>query len=397
MLADRKRWLNLPALMAIIGLALGVASLVAAMGVISGYKRTLTNALIDVAGHVTVIHRSENVQALETTLSRIRQAAPQVASFTPFLQIEAIMAMRGRVTGVAVQGVDPQTVNQVIQIRSHVVQGQYKFGQDNGVPMAMVGKGIVKKLGLSVGQTFQVVHPIAKTGSGDFTSKIQKFVLVGVIDFGKIEFDERLIISDLATVQTFAEVGEKYSGLRLRLHDTEDSEMVAKVLTEKLGIDYYVSSWRDMNRNLLEAIDIEKVAIFLILMIMVLAASLNVSSNLFVNVLQRYSEIGILKAIGVSPRDVVKMFTLQGLFFGVVGSVLGVLLGLGLCSLFVWIQQYVLLMPVDVYKLDHIGVEIRFWDMFSIIFVSLVICLISSIAPALRGARLAPVEGLRYV
>ena len=143
-------------------------------------------------------------------------------------------------------------------------------------------------------------------------------------------------------------------------------------------------------------IGIERITIFFVLLVMVLAASFNISSNLYVSVLQKYKEISIFKAIGFSSRDIQKLFSYHGLLLGFIGIAFGILLGLVLCLIFVLVQKYFVILPGDVYRLDNIGIDIRFIDMFAIVGSAILICLFSSLAPAFRGAKLKPVEGLRY-
>ena len=151
-----------------------------------------------------------------------------------------------------------------------------------------------------------------------------------------------------------------------------------------------------VNQNLFRAVKLEKVVIFFVILIMVIAASFNISSTLYVNVLRRYNDISILKALGMKSAELVSVFTLQGLAIGVLGSLFGFLLGLGLCFAFAWVQVHWALLPEDVYKISSFGFDLRFLDMLAVLSISLLVCFLSTLAPALRGARLNPVEGLRY-
>ena len=392
-----RRLLNLPSLMALIGMALGVASLTVAMAVVSGYETTLKNAIIDVFGHVMLVRRGEKSQTVESILVTVREAAPEAVAFTPFVNLEGLIVGGGKLAGVLVQGVDPKTVEKVLNVRGHVIHGEFGFGAKDGNAIAMLGKTLAKRFELKVGDVFKVVLPApSRTDSAGFSPRVQTYVVGAVLDLGKAEYDERTIMTDLKTAQAFAGIGESFSGVKIKLNDADVAQDVALRISRKLGPQYWTMDWSEVNRNLFEAVRIERIAIFFVILIMVVAASFNIASNLFVSVLQRYGDISILRAMGFAGKDVRRVFIFQGLFFGVVGTMAGLALGLLLSWAFVVAQRYVVLLPVEAYRLSHVGVELRLPDVAAIIVASILVCLLSTLIPARRGAALDPVEGLRY-
>ncbi len=395
--ASGRRLLNLPSMMALIGMALGVASLTVAMAVVSGYESTLKTSIIDVFGHIMLIKRGDKSETVEKLAMAIKDAAPDAETYTPFVNLEGMIVGGGKLAGVLIQGVDPKSVEKVLQIRDRVIQGQFSFDREKGIPRAMAGKALVKRFGLRLGQPFKVVLPSpSKTDSTGFSPKVQTYVLGGVLDLGKAEYDERTIMTDLRSAQELAGIGENFTGIRIKLRDADRATDASVKIARALGPQYWLMDWTEVNRNLFEAVKIERIAIFFVILIMVIAASFNIASNLFVSVLQKYSNISILRAMGFAKKDVARVFMFQGLFFGIIGTVAGLLLGLLLSAVFVIAQKYVVLMPVEAYKLDKIGVLLRPLDIIMIIIASILVCLISTLVPARRGANLDPVEGLRY-
>jgi lipoprotein-releasing system permease protein len=392
-----RRLLTLPAMLSLVGMALGVACLTVAMAVVSGYEVTLKTAIIDVFGHIQLVHRGENSQNLEVVISQIKEIAPEVETYTPFVKVEGLVVGGGKLSGIIIQGIDAKTVEKVLHIRDRVIKGEFSFEPRNGLPSALVGKALAKKFNLEVGKPFKVVIPtLAKSDSTNFTPKVQSYMLSGILDLGKAEYDERTILTELRIAQSFAGVGENFSGIRIKLKDANVAANVALRLRTKLGPQYWIMDWTEVNKNLFSAVKIERVAIFFVILIMVIAACFNIASGLFVSVLQRYSAISILRAIGFSKRDVQKVFIYQGLFFGIVGTLAGLVLGCLLGLAFVIAQKYVVLMPAEAYHLDHIGIDLRPLDALAIVVAATLICLISTLVPARRGAQLDPVEGLRY-
>lgn len=398
-LTSGRRLLNLPSLMSLLGMTLGVASLTVAMGVVSGFEKALKNSITDVYGHIMVLHRGNGAPDFDRVLTRIRNVAPEVSGVTPFVSYEGVMTRPGQLAGVVVQGVDPSSVETVLSLRKRIIRGQFAFGEKAGVPMAMVGKSLANKFNLSLGQEFKVVQPgdaAPGTGKSEFVPRVETYRLAGVLDLGKIEYDERYVLTDIKSIQTFLKIGDRLSGFRLQVRDFNESTRIAGVIGDSLGPDFWTSDWKEVNRNLLEAIELEKPVIFLVILVMVVAASFNIAANLFVLVMQKYSDMSVLRAIGFSPRDIMKTYVFQGLFFGGLGTFFGLILGLVLCALFVELQKFVVLLPVETYRIDSVGIDLRWTDLGMIVGVSIAICLMATLVPALRGARLNPIEGLRY-
>jgi lipoprotein-releasing system permease protein len=395
--ASGRRLFNLPSMMALIGMALGVASLTVAMAVVSGFESTLKSAIIDVFGHVMVVKRGEKSRDLSSLMASIKEVVPDVVAHAPFVNIEGLMVGGGKLSGILIQGLDPKTIDGVLNVRARVIEGEYSLAPRGNLPVALVGKALAKRFDLKVGEAFKVVLPAAsESSSSGFLPKVQTYILAGVLDLGKAEYDEGTVMTDIRSAQELAGIGENFSGIRLKLKDADEAMAASVALSRHLGMQFWTMDWSEVNKNLFVAVKIERIAIFFVILIMVIAASFNIASNLFVSVLQRYGDISILRAMGFARRDVARVFMYQGLFFGVVGTLAGLLLGLLLSGLFVLAQNYVVLMPVEAYRLDRIGVELRAIDLVMIVVASIAVCLLSTLVPARRGARLDPVEGLRY-
>lgn len=402
------RRIGLPAMLAIVGLSIGVASLAVAMAVVSGFESTLKGALIDVFGHVLVVKRGEEPLSFEKTESKLRGILPDVVGVTPFITLEAIVVGRGKLNGVVVQGVDAASVNSVLNLKTRLIRGEFKMGRLGGSasvsasgsekPFALVGKALAQRFALNVGDSFRVVlpKPVSRDANG-FSSTIADFQVSGVIDFGKAEYDERTVVTSIDEARQIGGMATgTFTGVRLKLQDADRAPQAALELNRALGNNWWIMDWSEGNRNLFRAVKYERAAIFLVILIMVIAASFNVATNIFIGVLRRTPEVAILRALGFKKGDVQKLFQMQGAVFGLVGVVAGNVLGLILAGLFVWAQRTFAFLPAQVYKLNEIGVDYRLSDVATVSFSAIAICLLASIVPAMRAARLDPVEGLRH-
>jgi lipoprotein-releasing system permease protein len=385
-------------MLSIVGLAIGVASLTVAMAVVSGFESTLRSALIDVFGDLLVVRRGDETVTFERTREKLKEILPDLTGVTPFITLEAIVVGQGKLNGVVIQGVDPETVDSVLQIRSRVIKGKFEIGVEGDQPAkALVGKALAKRFGLDVGKTFRAVLP--KPSASDtsaFVSSVASFVVTGIIDFGKADYDERTIVTSLHQARVLGSIQAPFTGLRLKLRDSGRAQEAATDLTRALGPSWWITDWSEGNRNFFRAIKYERIAIFFVIFIMVIAASFNVASNIFIGVLRRTSEISILRALGFSKRDVATLFRMQGLLFGIVGTFVGLLFGVLLAGLFLWAQTALNLLPAEVYKLNRIGVEFNLVDISIVVVAAVMICVLASLAPAARAAQMDPVEGLRH-
>lgn len=391
-----RRFFNLSTTLAVTGMAIGVASLVVSMAVFSGYVSTLEKTVQDAVGHILIIKRGSADQ--EEMLKEIQPLVKGRKAETPFIYVEAILAHKGKISGVIVEGVDLPTVHKVLNLKDRVIAGKFDLGPSGTPePNVLIGKGIASKFNLKVGDVFRIVVPLStEFQSASFRPKLGKFRVAGIVNFGRYDFDTRYVVMSIAQVQDFAEMGKKITGYRFKIDDPYDARAISAEVGNKFGSAYWSRDWQEVNRNLFEAAKLEKAVLFVVLMILVVAAAFNIANTLFVSVVQRYRDISVLKTLGATDSFVRSIFTAQGLMVGTVGAFLGITVGLLMCRLVEWAQVRWQLVPAEVYKLDHINLDVQISDLFIIVGVSLAVCFIATLVPSRRGSRISPIEGLRY-
>jgi lipoprotein-releasing system permease protein len=400
MLFSSRKKISLTGWISLFGLVLGVASLVVSMAVVSGFESTLRQSVSDVVGHLQIYRlNSDSPTSLpaDGLLERIKTIEPSVQASSRFAIIEAVLAHKGKLTGVFLQGVDEAQVGKVLGLKERVKAGEFKLTPMDGVPTALIGKGIAKDFQLKPGDEFRLVVPInTDLDVSQFRRRVGTFKVAGILDLGKFEYDQRWIFTSLSSVQDLAEIGNRYSGLLLRLENPQQAREASIRLAHGLGSEYRVRDWRDVNENLFEAMRLEKVVIFFVIFVIVIAAAFNVASSLYINVVRSYPEIGILKALGVSQKKLARIFSVQGVLLGFVGCMVGVVVGILLCVGFTILENRFGILPGSVYKLDRIDVQLRFLDLLTILSATMLICFLATWAPARRAAKLTAVEGLRH-
>lgn len=375
-----------------LGLILGVAALVASMAVMSGYEETLKNAMTDVTGDMQVVRRGKLVDEWSAFSKRLKEIEPRIQAMARFGYAEAVIARKGQVSGVLFQGVELNDLNRVLRIQKRVRSGELVLDSDRIV----VGQGLAKRFDVKVGEKIYIVVPLATPfDSSGFRRQSKEFLVSAIMDFGKNDWNDRLVLGDLKALQQLTEIGDRYTGAFIRLNNRDESGQATLNLLDKLGSGFSVMDWNDVNRNLFEAVKIERAVIFFVVLIIIIVAAFNISSTLYVFMRQKYSDIAILKTLGLSPMKIRQVFLGQGLLVGLGGVVFGVLLGYLLCLGFMFLQNYYSLISGAVYKIDRIDVQVRALDLLVISFSTIFICLLATLSPAIRGSQLEVVEGLK--
>ena len=387
-------------LFSLLGVVLGVACLVVSMAVVSGFERTLQNSIIDVTGHMQIVRRSGANENYEQAYDKITQAIPEPKTLSRFSFVTGIMARSGKLSGVVLQGVDPLTATGVLNFEKRLKKGtaifDTKLVDGHKVYTAMIGKGLAEKMQLKIGDVAKVVLPVAQDlDPSQFQRRMADFEIVGILDLGKYDFDQRMLITSLTATQELANLGSGYHGVLVRIESAEKALALSPKLEKELGQFYWIKNWREMSENLFSAIQTEKAVIFFVVLLIVLAASLNASSNLYIHVVQRFKEMALLKALGLSEKKVRQVFILQGMILSSMGLIVGLFVGFLFCVIFEWAESYFQLIPGDVYKIDHIQLRWNPWDLVMIICMTLLMSFISTLAPSRKGSKMETVQGLK--
>jgi lipoprotein-releasing system permease protein len=311
--------MGLTTLISISGLILGVACLTVTMAVMSGFQTTLQTALSDTTGHIQIFKFRMSAESIEELQARVRKIVPELQGMTRFLSVEGVLAHQGKVQGVFLQGIDPKEQGHVLNLEPRLISGEFKMENAEIAP-ALLGKVLAERFQLKPGDKFRLLVPQpSEFDPHEFKRKVGVFQVAGILELGKYEYDERMILLPLEALQKIAEVGTKESGLILKVTDADRAREISTRLGDQLGTGFRVRDWRDINENIFEAVELEKVVLFFVILIIVVASSFNVATSLYVHIVQRYPEIAVLKSMGVSPRKMLVLLSMQGLILGAAG------------------------------------------------------------------------------
>lgn len=383
--ARKGGFLSFLTFISVAGVALGVMSLIVVTGVMTGFGNNLREKIIGTTPHVvvekeTTIHDYKKIQDKLSLLAG-------VTGTSPFVQGNVFLETEGRAQGLVVRGVDPVTEGQVTKIKEYLTKGDIGALDENGI---IIGRELARYFGFEIGETLTLIAP----GSGMSGQNWRyPLVIVGIFDTGMVDYDMNLVIVHLTAAQKlFAFTSDQVSGIGMRLKDPQAVKAMQKEIYKLLGYNYLVRTWIDVNRNLFEALFLEKWGLFIILTMMVLIASFNIISTLIVTVSSKIHDIGILKSIGVPASSIRRIFTNMGVYIGGTGTLVGLLGGIGVS----YILRTYIRVPQEIYSIDHVPVELQLSDILIILSAAVLISLLASIYPAAKAAGLQPVEALRY-
>lgn len=398
--------LSLISLIAIGGVVVGVSALILIIGVMNGLQEDLREKILIGSPDVRVLTFGEDLTMPDwrETLERVRRQ-PGVVAAAPFVLTEAgINAGHTYAEGAMVQGLPPREEGavEVTSIRDHVVAGDMTFRTSGGDKRGVVlGSRLALRLGITPGIPGRdSINLISINGAsfnaaiGSIVPRFDRFEVTGIVETGMYEYDNKYAFVALEEAQRLAGIDSAVTGLEVKTADRWTAPTVAEALADTLGYPYRTDDWQKQNQSLFQALKLEKLGMTIILLLIVIVAAFNIVSTLTMVVTDKTREIGILRAMGLSARSVRRVFFAQGLFIGLVGTGLGLVLGLGAA---VALERFRLIgLDPSVYFIDHLPVSTQPADVALIVLASLFISALATVYPAVQASRLYPVEAIRH-
>lgn len=397
LLARRKQaFISVISLISVFGVAIGVASLIVVLGVMTGFGNNLRDKILGLNAHLVVGSVQQTLRGYQELIRKSREL-PDIEAATPFIYYEAMLSTPSGVKGVVLRGVDPATAGQVLTVEKDMTEGSLAdLNAPGAVPGIIIGKELASRLGVTVGGRVSLLSPSGKKSAAGFSPKIFFFNVVGTFKSGMFEYDSSLAFISIPEAQKILGFeGDFVTGIEYRVRDINNVQSVGERLLNTLGgFPLYMRNWIEMNQNLFAALKLEKTAMAIILTMIVLVGSFSIITTLVMMVMEKTKDIAVLMALGATPAQIRNIFMLQGSLIGAVGTSLGFGLGLTLCAL---LKKYQFIkLPLDVYALDHLPVEIQLLDMTCIALAALALCFLATLYPARQAARMQPTEALRY-
>ncbi|MEI6804144.1 MAG: lipoprotein-releasing ABC transporter permease subunit [Burkholderiales bacterium] len=383
-----------------LGIALGVAALIIVLSVMNGFQKEVRDRMLGVVSHIEVY--AADAQALpdvEQTLAQARSHA-QVVGAAPFIAAQALLARGEDMKGVMLRGIDPAQEHLVSDLAGgaqaallqRLVPGEFGI---------VLGAELARALGVRAGDKVTLVAPSGQVTPVGVVPRLKQMTVLGSFDSGHYEFDAALALVHWQDAAKLFRL-EGPSGVRIKLRDLHQAREVASDLRQRLGGDLYVRDWTQQNRTWFAAVQVEKRMMFIILTLIVAVAAFNLVSTLVMTVTDKRADIAILRTLGASPGSIMSIFVVQGALVGVIGTLAGLLLGLGVAlniDVIVPALEQALgasFLPKDIYLISRMPSEPQAGDILPIAIISLLLAFAATLYPSWRASQVNPAQALRY-
>lgn len=392
---NRPAVLRLVTLLAVLGVAAGVTTLVIALSMNTGFRQAIRDRLLSVTAHVNLKPISaEGIHDYRGLMARL-SGSPGVRSIEPAIYNTVLLSCGGRARGIVLKGVAPDLALRAGEALRHVVAGSASFAPDaDGIPVLLVGRILAEELKVSPGDYVTLTSPQGNLTPFGMLPRAKRFRLGGIFDSGFYDYDANWGFVTLPSAQALAGVGDVVSLLEVRVTKLDDARAVADELVRRAGSGFTATTWMDENRALFRALSLEKLVTALFIGLITFVAGLNILVVLTMTVTDRARDIAVLMAMGTRRGQIRGIFILQGLAVSIIGIVVGLVAGYGLA----WIADRWRLIPLnpEVYAIPYVPFHANGLDAIWIAAAALAISIAATILPARSAARILPVEILRF-
>ncbi len=383
----------------LLGIALGVATLIIVMSVMNGFRHELLGRILGLNGHLSISAEGRSFTGFDEAAGTIRGLAG-VVSVTPVVEGQAMATAGGAAVGAIVRGIRPDD----LRARA-LIAGNVKAGSLDGfvAPDAVaIGTRMAQRMGIAVGGEITLISPQGTTTVLGTVPRMKTYDVVALFEVGMFEYDSSFVFMPLEAAQLYFRQPGAVSHLEVMVDDPDRSRSVARAIAERLGAGYRQLDWQQANSSYFTAVQVERNVMFLILTLIILVAAFNIISGQIMLVKDKGRDIAILRTMGATRGMVLRIFLLSGASIGVVGTLAGVTIGLVFCdniaSIQGWLERLTStrLFAEEIYFLSRLPAIVDPWEVASIVAMALGLSLLATVYPSYRAARLDPVEALRY-
>jgi lipoprotein-releasing system permease protein len=396
----RNRFIGINSLVSMIGIGVGVWALIVVLSVMNGFQKEVRERILGVAAHVQLIGAGNRMEGWEA-VAAVAAQHPRVLGAAPFVNAQAMLSAGQAVRGAIVRGIVPAEEEKVADLGRHMRAGSLEALRPGEFGVAL-GVDLARNLGVLLGDKVAVIAPQGMVTPAGVIPRLKQFTVTGIFEAGISDADSALALVHLKDAQALYQMGEAVSGVRLKLDDLFAARGVARELLQKMPVDVYATDWTRSHANFFRAVEIEKRVMFIILALIILVAAINIVSTLVVAVADKQADIAILRTCGAAPGSIMQIFIVQGMVIGVVGTALGVALGivtaLNIDVIVPAIENAfsIKFLSKDVYLIPDLPSDLQLGDVLAVSAMGLALSFFATLYPSWRAARLNPAEALRY-
>ena len=393
-------FISLISAISMLGIAIAVAVLIVVLSVVNGFERELKDRLLAMSAHASIAHPDGKLPEWQSWVTRA-EVDSEVTSAAPFVDGQGLLLFGDKLSGAELRGIDPGLEKKVSGIGEIIVAGDLDSLQPGDFNIVL-GVELANALQVDIGDKITLTLAEGMVTPAGVVPRIKRFTVSGTYRVGMYEFDRRLAFINLTDAQKLFRLRDNVSGVRLAVTDIFNAAEIVRRVAVDAGGGVIVSDWTRRHINFFRSIQITKSILFVILLMVIAVAAFNIVSTLVMVVKDKQTDIAIMRTVGATPADILRIFITQGTVIGVVGTVggviLGVLLALNLENIVAFLEAAfgIKFLAADVYFISDLPADLRMKDVLQISSIALILALLSTLYPAWRGARTMPAEALRY-
>ncbi|HKT32033.1 MAG TPA: lipoprotein-releasing ABC transporter permease subunit [Gammaproteobacteria bacterium] len=396
----RNQFISFISFMSMIAIAIGVMALITVLSVMNGFQNELRSRILSMVSDVTITGYDSRLNDWPQVLARL-QGLPHVTGAAPYVEEQAMLANGANMSGAIVRGIIPDDDARVSDVGRKLVSGSLDDLRPGSYNI-ILGKDLAYALGVVPGDKVIMLISQGNVTPAGIIPRLRRFTVAGIFYAGVYQYDSALALVNLKDAQTLYSMGSAVTGVRLKLDDNLLAPAIAQQLVSRFNGQYYISDWTQQNANLWTAIAIEKNVMFVILSLIDLVAAISIIIVLVMAVTDKQSDIAILRTLGMTPKNIMGVFVVQGTLIGLLGTVLGLVLGILLAdnvnNLLDLARRlfHVQIFPASVYYISNLPSDIYVSDVLKVCIATFVLTVLATLYPAWRAARTQPAEALRY-
>lgn len=376
--------------------ALGVAALIVTLAVMSGFRDDIRSKILGVQPHVMISAAIDTLDPSDPSIAQILGNDSNVAAWSPYVMNQVLIGRRSQSSGAMLKGVDAAREPDVANVREKLDQAIWSDleGKTTTKPAIFLGQELARNIGARKGDTVWMMVPSSLGQAAFSVPKAHTFEVAGFVQTGLYDYDSSLTYINITEAQKMFGYGRNASGVGVRLKNPERAEDSAKKLQMDFEGRYWVRSWLSLNKNLFSALKLEKTVMFIILTMVTLVSSFMIVSNLLLIITQKVREIGILRAMGAPSSFIRSLFLYQGTIMGLLGTAIGVAIGIGVSLILA--NTNLIQLPADVYYIDKLPIKLDPLDITVVVLAAIAIVFIATLFPAKKATDIDPIEAIRY-
>ena len=396
----RNHFISFISLISMLGMALGVMALIVVLSVMNGFQKEIRARMLGASPHLEVVADGGRLQGWQPVLGRVAQH-PQVSAAAPYVAGQGMLSFGQSVQGVMVRGIDPALETAITELSDKMKVGALSDLR-GGEFTIMLGSDLARTLGVRRNDKVMLIAPQGQITPAGMMPRLKQFRVAGIFEIGMAPYDNSLALIHLNDAQKLFQLGDAVTGISAKLREIDLAPRVARELQSQLPPELYANDWTHQNSNYFRAVQMEKKMMFIILSLIVAVAAFNIVSTLVMAVTDKQADIAILRTLGASPRSIMKIFIVQGVVIGLIGTLLGsiggIVLALNLDVVVPFIERMlgVQFLAKDVYYISELPSDLRYHEVALVTGISFVISLLATLYPSYRASKTQPAEALRY-